>query len=84
MKVVAINTWYRTEYCRGKFGVGASASAGSLVFQCHEWVDARSVLSLLSLAAGPGVVLGLRAVGADAEEAVASLGRLIEEPTGPG
>jgi phosphocarrier protein len=45
-----------------------------------EWVDARSVLSLLSLAAGPGVRLRLRAVGGDAEEAVEALGRLIEEP----
>lgn len=48
-----------------------------------EWVDARSVLSLLSLAAGPGVRLRLRAVGADAEEAVRVLGRLLEEPGEP-
>lgn len=48
-----------------------------------EWVDARSVLSLLSLAAGPGVRLRLRAVGVDAEEAVRVLGRLLEEPGEP-
>ncbi len=33
-----------------------------------------------SLAAGPGVRLRLRAVGADAEQAVAALGRLLEDP----
>ncbi len=43
-----------------------------------EWVDARSVLSLLSLAAGPGTRLRLRAVGADAQEAVRALGDLLE------
>jgi phosphocarrier protein len=45
-----------------------------------EWVDGRSVLSLLSLAAGPGTRLALRAVGVDAPEAVAALGRLLESP----
>ncbi|MDJ0868105.1 MAG: HPr family phosphocarrier protein [Myxococcota bacterium] len=43
-----------------------------------EWVSGRSVLSLLSLAAGPGTRLRVRAVGEDAESAVATLGRLIE------
>jgi phosphotransferase system HPr (HPr) family protein len=43
-------------------------------------VDARSVLSLLSLAAGRGTRLRLRAVGADADEAVAALGALLESP----
>ncbi len=46
-----------------------------------EWVDARSVLSLLSLAAGPGTRLRLRAVGSDAEEAVRTLGELLEDDT---
>ena len=49
-----------------------------------EWVDARSVLSLLSLAAGPGTRLRLRAVGADAEEAVRTLGDLLENPSDSG
>jgi phosphotransferase system HPr (HPr) family protein len=44
----------------------------------REWVDGRSVLSLLSLAAGRGVELRVRAIGADAEEAVTALGALIE------
>ena len=52
----------------------------------REWVDGRSVLSLLSLAAGTGTRLRIRAVGEDAEEAVAALGRILEEPPplGPG
>jgi len=44
----------------------------------REWVDGRSVLSLLSLAASRGVELRIRATGADAEEAVTALGALIE------
>jgi phosphocarrier protein len=43
-----------------------------------EWVDGRSVLSLLSLAAGPGTVLRIRAVGPDAAAAVEALGQLLE------
>ena len=45
-----------------------------------DCVDGRSVLSLLSLAAGNGARLRIRAVGADAREAVEALGRLLEEP----
>jgi phosphocarrier protein len=45
-----------------------------------EWVSGQSVLSLLSLAAGPGARLRVRAEGPDAAEAVAVLGRLIERP----
>jgi phosphocarrier protein len=47
-----------------------------------EWVDGRSVLSLLSLAAGPGTRLRLRASGSDAQQAVETLGRLLENPAG--
>jgi len=43
-----------------------------------EWVSGQSVLSLLSLAAGPGMRLRVRALGPDAAEAVAALGQLIE------
>ena len=43
-----------------------------------EWVSGQSVLSLLSLAAGPGTRLRVRAEGPDAAEAVAVLGQLIE------
>jgi phosphocarrier protein len=45
-----------------------------------EWVSGVSVLSLLSLAAGKGVRLRVRAEGPDADEAVSQLGRLLEEP----
>ncbi len=45
-----------------------------------EWVDGRSVLSLLSLAAGQGTRLRIRAVGADAVEAVEALGAILEKP----
>ena len=43
-----------------------------------EWVDGRSVLSLLSLAARCGTELRIRATGEDAEKAVAALGALLE------
>jgi phosphocarrier protein len=45
-----------------------------------EWVDGRSVLSLLSLAASKGTRLCLRGVGSDAREAVEALGALLERP----
>ena len=52
-----------------------------------EWVSGSSVLSILCLAATQGTALCIRAVGADAEEAVAQLGALIEahgeEPPDP-
>jgi phosphotransferase system HPr (HPr) family protein len=48
----------------------------------QEWVDGRSVLSLLSLAAGNGTRLRIRAVGVDAVEAVQALGEILKEPVG--
>ncbi len=45
-----------------------------------EWVDGRSVLSLLSLAASLGTRLTIRATGPDARAAVEALGALIENP----
>lgn len=53
------------------------------VGQEEEWVSGRSVLSLLSLGATQGTRLRVRATGADAAEAVAALGRLLEEPNEP-
>jgi phosphocarrier protein len=44
----------------------------------EEWVDGHSILSLLSLAAGCGTALRIRAEGSDAVEAVEALGRLLE------
>jgi phosphocarrier protein len=44
----------------------------------EEWVDGRSVLSLLSLAASKGTRLCVRAEGPDARAAVEALGALLE------
>jgi len=55
-------------------------SAEVQVSRGGEWVSGQSVLSLLSLAAGQGAKLWVRAVGPDAEQAVATLGDLIERP----
>jgi phosphocarrier protein HPr len=41
--------------------------------------DGRSILDLLSLAAAQGTRLVIEATGPDAEEAIASIGRLFEE-----
>jgi phosphocarrier protein len=49
-----------------------------------EWVDGRSVLSLLSLAASNGARLRIRAVGVDAVEAVEALGELLEASSATG
>ena len=49
-----------------------------------EWVDGRSVLSLLSLAAGRGTELRIRAAGPDAAAAVEALGILLERPRADG
>ena len=43
-----------------------------------DWVDGRSILSLLSLAASRGTRLRVRAEGADAADAVEALGALLE------
>ncbi len=45
-----------------------------------EWVSGASVLSILCLAATQGTTLRVRAVGADAEQAVMEVGALIEAP----
>ena len=63
----------------GEFAVLAGRFESEIsVGNGREWVDGRSVLSLLSLAAGRGVELRIRATGADAEEAVTALGGLLE------
>ena len=48
-----------------------------------EWVDGRSILSLLSLAASRGTTLVIRAEGSDAREAIEVLGRLLESREAP-
>jgi phosphotransferase system HPr (HPr) family protein len=56
----------------GRFSSEISLSRG------EEWVNGSSVLSILSLAAGLGVVVRLRAEGTDAEAAISELGALLE------
>lgn len=43
----------------------------------HERVDGKSILALLTLAAGPGTELRIEAEGCDAELAVAALVELV-------
>ena len=63
----------------GEFAVMAGRFESEImVGDGKEWVDGRSVLSLLSLAAGRGVELRIRATGADAEKAITALGALLE------
>jgi phosphotransferase system HPr (HPr) family protein len=63
----------------GEFAVMAARFESEIsVGNGREWVDGRSVLSLLSLAAGRGVELLIRATGADADKAVTALGALLE------
>jgi phosphotransferase system HPr (HPr) family protein len=63
----------------GEFAVMAGRFESEIsVGDGREWVDGRSVLSLLSLAASRGVVLWIRATGVDADEAVTALGALLE------
>jgi phosphocarrier protein len=64
----------------GQFVVLASRFKSEIsVGRGPDWVDGRSVLSLLSLAAGRGTKLRVRAVGPDAQAAVEALGRVLEE-----
>ena len=48
----------------------------------EDWVDGKSILSLLSLAAGQGTVLRVRAAGPDAEDAMTAVGAIIEAVDG--
>jgi len=49
----------------------------------NEWVDGRSILSLLTLGAGAGTQLCLRAEGDDAEALLEAVGEILEAPTLP-
>ena len=44
-----------------------------------EWVDAKSILSLLTLGAAQGTELGVQATGPDASDAVAAMKTLFAE-----
>ena len=62
---------------------GRFASQIEVSLTSGDWVSGESLLALASLGAVKGAVLRVRACGADAEEAVAALGRLIEDPVEP-
>jgi phosphotransferase system HPr (HPr) family protein len=65
----------------GKFVALASRFESRIsVGRGGEWVDGRSILSLLSLAAARGARLRIRAEGSDAVAAVEALGELLETP----
>jgi phosphotransferase system HPr (HPr) family protein len=79
---------------RGEIGLHARPAALfsdlACKFDCEievgsggEWVDGRSILSLMSLGAKTGSVLRIRASGPDAESAVTALGAFLESPTTP-
>lgn len=53
------------------------------VGSAEEWVDGRSILSLLSLGARQGTMLRIRAEGADARAALRALGELLERSMAP-
>jgi phosphocarrier protein HPr len=61
----------------GKYSSEISVGRG------EEWVNGCSVLSILSLAAGPGTALRIRAIGSDAADAVRELGALLESSEHP-
>ena len=48
-----------------------------------EWVDGRSILSLLTLGAAAGTGLWVRAEGDDAEALLEAVGEVLEAPTLP-
>jgi len=78
---------------RGEVGLHARPAALfselACKFECEievggggEWVDGRSILSLMSLGAKTGSRLRIRASGPDAERAVAELGAFLESTDG--
>jgi len=65
----------------GRFvSVAGGFEAEVHVARGEDWVSGKSVLSLLSLAAGPGTELRVRAVGPDAGAAVEALRMVLEDP----
>lgn len=82
--------WVEGEYTvQSELGLHARP-AGRFValagrFQCEievgrgdDWVNGTSVLSILSLAAGHGTVLRIKARGEDADRALVALGEMLE------
>lgn len=61
----------------GRFDAKIEVSSGG------EWVDASSILSLVSLVASQGTRLQVRATGPDASRAVAAVGEILESVETP-
>ena len=67
----------------GRLASLASTFEAEIELASHdEWVNAQSVLSLLSLAAGAGVDVRVRARGVDADEALAAIAQLFDNLDG--
>lgn len=58
--------------------LAASFDAEVSVTRDDQTVDARSIMGLMMLAAGPGCDIEIEAVGPEADEAVTALAELVE------
>ncbi|MEO0435842.1 MAG: HPr family phosphocarrier protein [Pseudomonadota bacterium] len=50
----------------------------------QEWVDGKSIMAVMMLAAGKGSTLAVELEGSDAEEALAALEALVQDRFGEG
>jgi phosphocarrier protein len=66
--------------------VSVSSRYGSRVRVRHsgDWVDGKSIMAVMMLAAGQGSVLSLRVDGEDEEEALSALQALVDDYFGEG
>jgi phosphocarrier protein len=68
-----------------KFVSCANRYASSVsVAKSDQWVDGKSIMSVMMLAAGKGSVLTLRVEGKDEQEAAAALHTLVDDFFGEG
>lgn len=59
--------------------ISVSRVSGNANASGNEWVNGKSILSLLTLVASQGTKLRIRAQGLDAREALDALGSLLED-----
>jgi len=66
--------------------VGEAGHYGSTVRLRHrgDWVDGKSIMAVMMLAAGCGSVLEIEVEGQDEEDALAALQQLVEDRFGEG
>ncbi|MEM6301489.1 MAG: HPr family phosphocarrier protein [Pseudomonadota bacterium] len=68
-----------------KFVACASQFACSIrLCKEQEWVDGKSIMAVMMLAAGKGTTLAIELDGPDAEEALAALKALVQDRFGEG